>query len=80
MKEFNLLINGRFTPGALTMDVINPATGEAFVSVRAGRVSKSRQHRCTARRQDCGSSHTSGSLIGAGPRDPAAANSSHMPS
>jgi acyl-CoA reductase-like NAD-dependent aldehyde dehydrogenase len=30
MKEFNLLINGRFTPGALTMDVINPATGAVF--------------------------------------------------
>jgi len=36
MKEFNLLINGRPTPGALTMNVINPATGEAFaVSPRA---------------------------------------------
>ena len=32
MKEFNLLINGRLIPGALTMNVINPATGEAFAS------------------------------------------------
>jgi acyl-CoA reductase-like NAD-dependent aldehyde dehydrogenase len=30
--EFNLLINGRLTPGALGMDVINPATGEAFAT------------------------------------------------
>jgi acyl-CoA reductase-like NAD-dependent aldehyde dehydrogenase len=36
MKEFNLLINGRFTPGALTMDVINPATGKVLaISPRA---------------------------------------------
>src|SRR5258705_11102640 len=32
MKEFNLLITGRLTPGALTMNVINPATGEAFAA------------------------------------------------
>ena len=32
MKEFNLLINGRLTPGALTMNVVNPATGEAFAA------------------------------------------------
>jgi acyl-CoA reductase-like NAD-dependent aldehyde dehydrogenase len=32
MKEFNLLINGRLIPGALTMNVINPATGEAFAA------------------------------------------------
>jgi acyl-CoA reductase-like NAD-dependent aldehyde dehydrogenase len=32
MNEFNLLINGRLTPGALAMDVINPATGEAFAT------------------------------------------------
>ena len=32
MKEFHLLINGRLTPGALTMNVINPATGEAFAA------------------------------------------------
>ena len=29
MGTFNLLINGSFTPGASTMKVINPATGEA---------------------------------------------------
>jgi acyl-CoA reductase-like NAD-dependent aldehyde dehydrogenase len=28
MKEFQLLIDGRLTPGASSMDVINPATGE----------------------------------------------------
>jgi acyl-CoA reductase-like NAD-dependent aldehyde dehydrogenase len=32
MKEFNLLINGRLIPGALTMNVVNPATGEAFAT------------------------------------------------
>ena len=32
MKEFNLLINGRSTPGALSMDVINPATGEVLTT------------------------------------------------
>src|SRR5882724_4864416 len=32
MKEFHLLINGRLTPGALTMNVVNPATGEAFAA------------------------------------------------
>src|SRR5258708_2743710 len=32
MKEFNLLINGRLPPGALTMNVVNPATGEAFAA------------------------------------------------
>lgn len=32
MKEFHLLINGRLTPGALMMNVINPATGEAFAA------------------------------------------------
>src|ERR1700730_13592503 len=32
MQEFNLLINRRLTPGALTMNVINPATGEAFAA------------------------------------------------
>jgi len=32
MKEFNLLINGRLTPGALGMDVINPATGEVLTT------------------------------------------------
>ena len=35
-KEFRLLINGTLTPGASTMEVINPATGKAFtVSPRA---------------------------------------------
>ena len=28
--QFNLLINGKLTPGASTFDVVNPATGEAF--------------------------------------------------
>jgi hypothetical protein len=28
MKEFSLLIDGRLTKGASTMDVINPATGK----------------------------------------------------
>jgi acyl-CoA reductase-like NAD-dependent aldehyde dehydrogenase len=32
MKEFNLMINGRLTPGALSMDVINPATGEVLTT------------------------------------------------
>jgi acyl-CoA reductase-like NAD-dependent aldehyde dehydrogenase len=32
MREFNLLINGRLTPGALSMDVINPATGEVLTT------------------------------------------------
>jgi acyl-CoA reductase-like NAD-dependent aldehyde dehydrogenase len=32
MKEFNLLINGRLIPGALTMDVINPATGQVLAT------------------------------------------------
>src|SRR5271156_6889794 len=32
MREFNLLINGRLTPGALSMNVINPATGEVLTS------------------------------------------------
>ena len=31
MKEFKLVINGRLTPGALSMDVMNPATGEVLV-------------------------------------------------
>ena len=31
-KTFNLLINGKLVPGASTMDVINPATGEAFAT------------------------------------------------
>ena len=32
MNDFSLLINGRITPGPLTMDVINPATGEVFAT------------------------------------------------
>src|ERR1700722_12390844 len=30
--EFRLMINGRLTPGALTLDVINPATGELLTT------------------------------------------------
>ena len=30
MKPFHLIINGRSVPGALTMDVINPATGDVL--------------------------------------------------
>ena len=32
MKPFHLIINGRSVPGALTMDVINPATGDVLTS------------------------------------------------
>jgi acyl-CoA reductase-like NAD-dependent aldehyde dehydrogenase len=32
MKPFQLIINGRQVPGALTMDVINPATGEVLTT------------------------------------------------
>jgi acyl-CoA reductase-like NAD-dependent aldehyde dehydrogenase len=32
MKPFHLIINGRAVPGALTMDVINPATGETLTT------------------------------------------------
>jgi acyl-CoA reductase-like NAD-dependent aldehyde dehydrogenase len=32
MKEFSLLINGRLIPGALTMEVINPATGQVLAT------------------------------------------------
>jgi len=31
-NNFNLLINGKLVPGASTMEVINPATGEAFAT------------------------------------------------
>ena len=30
--EFNLLIDGRLTPGAATLDVINPATGKVLTT------------------------------------------------
>jgi acyl-CoA reductase-like NAD-dependent aldehyde dehydrogenase len=32
MKPFQMIINGRSVPGALTMDVINPATGEVLTT------------------------------------------------
>ncbi len=32
MKPFHLIINGRSVPGALAMDVINPATGDVLTS------------------------------------------------
>jgi acyl-CoA reductase-like NAD-dependent aldehyde dehydrogenase len=32
LAPFKLLINGKFVPGATTMDVINPATGRSFVA------------------------------------------------
>ncbi len=38
MSEFHLLIDGALTPGALTLDVINPATGQVLaVAPRADR-------------------------------------------
>jgi acyl-CoA reductase-like NAD-dependent aldehyde dehydrogenase len=32
MKDFKLLINGRLTPGASSLDVLNPATEEVVAA------------------------------------------------
>ena len=46
MSELKLLINGQLEAGDLTMDVINPATGEAFV--QCPRASKAQLDRAVA--------------------------------
>jgi acyl-CoA reductase-like NAD-dependent aldehyde dehydrogenase len=33
MTEYGLLIGGELVPGDATMEVVNPATGDAFVTV-----------------------------------------------